>query len=278
MTIRNRRLPKACEASRLSSVTFDQGAIVCRFHTSSPTRATESRSTSKIMRARNEPWSVGEHLPVRDYHNDLSHEALSRLRRRRCSSSVAIFNALHCACWWLSLYAVAVARWRWRSLVSAMADWRERDRSARRRSSLLSQLLRVRAVHVRCVRVEALQICLHDSELILEHFILLVCFTSIISVASQATHILRSSCSLVLQITDILDRCSLISSCRTVKTSNLHTFGENLPLAGLGATVIWHGLVQVVEKILHFTPALPFCKLVADAKLRSATVVAKSSS
>lgn len=162
--------------------------------------------------------------------------------------------------------------------MSAMADRRERDRSARWRSSLLGQLLRVRAVNVRRVRVEALQVCLHNPELILEHFILLVCFTRIISVASQATHVLRSSCIFILQVTDILDRCTLISSCSTADTRNLCTFGENLPLAGLGATVIWHGLVQVVEKILHFTSALTFCKLVADSKLRSATVVAKSSS
>ena len=143
---------------------------------------------------------------------------------------------------------------------------------------MLGQLLRVRAVYMRCVWVEALQIRLHDSELILEHFILLVCFTRVVSVASQATHVVRSSCIFVLQVADVLDRCKLISSCNTAESIKVHTFGKNFPLAGLGTTIVWHSLVQVIEKILHLTPTLPFCKLVAHTKLRSATVVSKPSS
>lgn len=229
------------------------------------------------MRAGDGPWNVRELLPVRSHRNELGRVALSRLRRRTCSASVAVLDALHGARWRLSLHTVAVACWWWRSLVSTMTNRRERDCSARR-SALLCQLLRVRPVNMGCVWVEALQIRLHDSELILEHFILLVCFTRVVSVASQATHVIRSSCILVLQVADILDRYKLISTCNTAESSKFHTFGKDFPLAGLGTTIVWHGLVQVVEKILHFTPTLPFGKLVADAKLRSATVVAKSSS
>jgi hypothetical protein len=68
--------------------------------------------------------------------------------------------------------------------VSAMTDRRERDCTARLRSALLGQLLRVMAVNMGCVWVESLQVRLHDSELILEHFVLLVCFARVVSVAS----------------------------------------------------------------------------------------------
>jgi hypothetical protein len=55
------------------------------------------------------------------------------------------------------------------------------------------------------------------------------------------------------------------------------TFGENLPFACLCATRGRHGLVQILEQILHFASAFPFCELVADTQLRGATVVAESS-
>ena len=56
------------------------------------------------------------------------------------------------------------------------------------------------------------------------------------------------------------------------------TLGENLPFACLCATRGRHGLVQILEQILHFAPALPFCELVADTQLWCATVVTESSS
>lgn len=72
----------------------------------SAARTAESRSTSKMIRAGNEPWNVRELLPVRGHRNELSYVALSRLRRPTCSAPVTIFDALHRACWRLS---VAVA-------------------------------------------------------------------------------------------------------------------------------------------------------------------------
>jgi hypothetical protein len=56
------------------------------------------------------------------------------------------------------------------------------------------------------------------------------------------------------------------------------TFGENLPFACLCATRGRHGLVEILEQILHFASALPFCELVTDTQLWSATIIAESSS
>jgi hypothetical protein len=160
--------------------------------------------------------------------------------------------------------------------MSAMADWRERDNGTRRRAALLGQLLRVRAVYMRCVWVEALQVRLHDPELVLKHFVLLVCFASILSITGQAPHIVLSSYILLRHVTDVFDCYKLVSVCIEAGTRKWHTFREDLPFAGLRATIVRYCFVQIIEEILHFTPALPFCKFVADAKFRSATVVAKS--
>lgn len=67
-----------------------------------------------------------------------------------------------------------------------MAERRERYTAAWR--TLLAQLLRVGAIHVRRVRIKALQIGLHNPKLVLEHVVLLVRIASIISLALQTLH------------------------------------------------------------------------------------------
>jgi len=51
------------------------------------------------------------------------------------------------------------------------------------------------------------------------------------------------------------------------------TFRQDLPLARLCPTVRWHGLVQVLKKVLHLASTLALSELVADAKLRGAAVI-----
>jgi len=63
-----------------------------------------------------------------------------------------------------------------------VADWGERDTAALL-STTLGQLLRVGTVYVVLIGIEALQVYVHGPELILEHFVLLVCITGILGVA-----------------------------------------------------------------------------------------------
>lgn len=54
----------------------------------------------------------------------------------------------------------------------------------------------------------------------------------------------------------------------------LRTLGENFPLARFAAGRIWENAVQFVEQILHLTPTLTLCHLMADAQFWSSAVVA----
>ena len=62
-----------------------------------------------------------------------------------------------------------------------MADWRERYTAAL--LSTLGQLLRIGAVYVVLVGIEALQVYVHSAELVLEHLVLFVCLAGIFGIA-----------------------------------------------------------------------------------------------
>jgi hypothetical protein len=83
------------------------------------------------------------------------------------------------------LGAIPVALWRLLAGRTAVADWRKRDTAALW-STTLGQLLRIGAVYVVLVGIEALQVYVHRPEFVLEHFVLFVCLAGVLGVAWKA--------------------------------------------------------------------------------------------
>jgi hypothetical protein len=50
------------------------------------------------------------------------------------------------------------------------------------------------------------------------------------------------------------------------------TFAQYLPLARLGASLLWHKVPELVVELLHFVPALSLRQLVTNAQFRCAAV------
>jgi hypothetical protein len=80
------------------------------------------------------------------------------------------------------LDAISVALRRLLAWRTTVADWWKRDTAALL-STTLGQLLRIGAVYVVLVGIEALQVYVHRPEFVLEHLVLFVCLAGVLGIA-----------------------------------------------------------------------------------------------